>query len=140
VSHATPQPVQFDVVFSCVSHPFKSGAVVWQSPQPVLHVYWHALAMHDVGEPWVMSHAAPHCPQFVTVSVGPQSGPESTPDSDGESATASRISPPSVASVVAGASAASSTSGPSDVDVSGPGASIGGFFVASVDPSARSSK
>jgi hypothetical protein len=139
VSHATPQAVQFDVVFSCVSHPFKSGADVWQSPQPALHVYWHAPAMHDDGVLWVMSHAAPHCPQFVTVLVGPQSGLESGPDSEGESATASVLSPPSEPSIVAGPSAASSTSGPSDVDVSGPGASTR-FIVASVDPSTRSSK
>ena len=38
VSHATPQLLQFVVVLSGVSHPFRSGAVGWQSPKPGLHV------------------------------------------------------------------------------------------------------
>jgi hypothetical protein len=67
----SPHPVQFDVVERLVSQPFVSGAAVAQSAKPGSQpVYVQVVPVHAAPTLLVVSHAAPHAPQLLVVSVG----------------------------------------------------------------------
>jgi hypothetical protein len=70
VSHAFPQPAQFEVVVVGVSQPSVFGAVLLQSAKPVSQpVYVHVVPLQPA--PWLcfVSHAAPQAVQLVTVVI-----------------------------------------------------------------------
>jgi hypothetical protein len=71
VSQASPHALQFVTVFVRVSHPSVSGAVLaLQSAKPGEQpVYLHVVPVHVAPVLSVVSHAAPHPPQFITVFV-----------------------------------------------------------------------
>jgi hypothetical protein len=66
--HATPQPLQFVSVFSCVSQPsFALPSFELQSSQPLLHdAIWQLPDAH-VGVPCALLQARPHAAQSVSV-------------------------------------------------------------------------
>lgn len=72
VEHARPHAPQFDVeALVSVSQPSRSGAVVVQSRKlPVQPLYVHAEPVQPDGVLCVVSHAAPHAPQFDVVFNG----------------------------------------------------------------------